>query len=82
MSTTVKLYDPAVAELWIGIAKRYAAAAERELYEIFPKTIGVKSHLPPFFFGRSLLLILLGLYVRNAVISCKLRMDRLYCVSG
>ena len=42
MSTTVKLYEPAIAELWIEIAKRYAVAAERELYEIFPKTIGVK----------------------------------------
>ncbi len=44
MSTTIKLYDPIVAELWMGIARRYAVTAERELYEIFPKTIGINSH--------------------------------------
>lgn len=37
----VKLYPPERGKLWVEIAKRYAATAERELYEIYPKTIGL-----------------------------------------
>ena len=38
----VKKYRPEIGKIWIEIAKRYAATAERELYDIYPKTIGIK----------------------------------------
>lgn len=37
-----KLYRPERGKLWVEIAKRYVAIAERELYDIYPKTIGLK----------------------------------------
>ena len=44
----IKKYDPKIGRIWVTIAKRYAITAERELYEIYPKTIGINSRHPEY----------------------------------
>ena len=42
----IKRYAPEIGKLWVDIAKRCITIAERELYEIYSKTIGIHSQHP------------------------------------
>ena len=44
----IKRYAPEIGKLWVNIAKRCITIAERELYEIYPKTIGIRSSHPEY----------------------------------